>query len=282
MWKRIKENRWVARADGVVRAFLKHDDMSLAAAVAFYTAFSFAPLVLLISTVGGLLGEGTKQSLIQLFEQQLGPRASEVTEAVVENAAKASSTGNLWRWVVGGVVLLISSSAVFGQLQLSLNSIWEVSSKRHSGVWAWVRKRLLSLGMVLAALFILLVSLVLTSAVEHFVPGDDGAGWAARAATFGGSLVISAMLFGAIFRVLPDAEIPWRDVWRGALLTAALFTVGKFALGLYLDWSTTAASYGKAAGALVALLVWVYYSCIILFVGAELTRQLGTARGNTV
>jgi membrane protein len=133
--------------------------------------------------------------------------------------------------------------------------------------------------MVLVALFILLVSLVLSSIAEHLIPAQEG--WIGHATVFTASFVVSTLLFAAIFRVLPDAPVTWRQVWLGAVTTAALFGVGKLVLGVYLERSGIAEGYGKAAGALIALVVWVYYSCIILFIGAEITRRFATREGDS-
>jgi membrane protein len=269
-WTRIARLPPVHFVGRVVAGFLKHDDMSLAAAVAFYTALSFAPLVMLVLTFGGVLGESAQGDLIRFFDQQLGPRASEVTQAVVESAQREDQDTSWWRSAISIVLLVVTASGVFGQLQSSLNLIWEAKAPPRSGMWAWLRKRLLSMGMVLAALFILLVSLVLSAVVERIAP--LGEGLAARIAVGVASFIVAMLLFAAIFRVLPDTQIAWSRVWLGAATTAALFTVGKLGVGLYLDRSGVTDSYGGAAGALIALLLWVYYSSIILFVGAEITR----------
>jgi len=256
----------------VIENFIDHDAMSLAAAVAFYTALSFAPLVMLLITAGGFLGDATQNDLIRFFDQQLGPRAAEVTEAVVENAkTKEQQTGSL-RWLASTLLLVVSASAVFGQLQSSLNTIWDTESEAKSpgGLWSWIRRRLISMGMVFTVLFILLVALVLSSVIEQIVP--SGTEFAGRVVVFLGSFLVATVLFAAVFKVLPDCPVAWRDVWLGALVTSALFSVGKLLVSLYLEHGGVGESYGKAAGALIALLVWVYYSCIILLLGAELTQ----------
>jgi membrane protein len=271
--------RWTRRAyefaKGVVQGFLDHDAMSLAAAVAFYTALSFAPLVLLLVTFGGLMGDSTRVDLVQFFNQQIGPRAAEVTQAIVENEKSKSYATLSWRSLIGIALLFVSVSGVFGQVQLSLNRIWEVPEKekpkKKSGIFQWIRKRLLSMGMVLAMLFILLVTLILSAIIERIVPhGDKILG---RITVTGASFAVAAILFALIFRILPDRAISWRQVWFGALITALLFSVGKLLIGLYLERGGVGEDYGGAAGAMIALLVWVYYSCLILFFGAEITRQ---------
>jgi membrane protein len=260
----------------VVNGFIDHDDMSMAAAVAFYTVLSFAPLVLLMMTLGALVGGGAESDLVQFFERQIGPRAGEVTEAIVESAKDGTHQTNKLRSAISVILLVLSASGVFGQLQTSLNHIWELDRTPRTGVWNWIRKRLLSLGMVLAALFILLVSLVLSSAIDQILPAGEGA--VGRIGLFITSFVVAGSLFAAIFRVLPDRDIAWRQVWLGAVITAALFSGGKFVVAAYIGRSGVTDSYGKAAGALLALLLWVYYSCIITFIGAEITRQVAGPR----
>lgn len=268
MWK-------IARS--TYESFSKDDAMSLAAAVAFYTALSFAPLVLLLVTVGGFLGEASQNNLVGFLNSQIGPRAGEVTAAVVENAEAQGEAKNTGRWVISTAVLIFTASAVFAQLQTSLNRIWGTTAKPRRAWWVWLRRRLLSLGMVIVILFILLVAMVLSSVLQRFIPEDRGV-WA-RLGMELVSFVVAALLFAAIFKVLPDVRIAWRDVWLGAAITAALFSVGKFAVSVYMDRGGVGESYGSAAGALIALLVWVYYSCVILFLGAEITQVVAKERG---
>lgn len=275
---------WWRFVRGVVQDFLDDDVMSLAAAVAFYTAVSFAPIVLLLVTVGGFLGDATRNDLIRILQGELGPRAADVTAAVVDSA-KAESKEVVWyRWVFGIVMLVVTASGIFAQLQASLNRVWNVVSKPGkgglSGAWAWLRKRLLSMGMVLAVLFVLLVSLVLSTLVERLAP--SGEGLAARAVVFVSSFLVASLLFAAMFKFLPDVKISWRDVWVGAMITAALFTLGKFLVSLYVSKTSAAESYGQAAGGLLALLLWAYYSCIILLLGAEITQQYARRRGRPI
>lgn len=261
--------------------FIEHDDMSLAAAVAFYTVLSFAPLVLLLVTVGGFLGDDTKNDLLRFFSRQLGPRAAEVTEAVVEEAEAKRTPAEWWRWVVSVVVLLVGASAVFAQLQASLNRILNVKPRPGAGWWSWLRKRLLSMGMVLAMMFILLVALVLSAAVEYVMP--LGEKWTGRIGAEVVSFLVTMLVIGAIFKVLPDVVIPWKRLWISAGLTALLFTAGKLAVGLYLEKGRVGEDYGQAAGGLIALLMWVYYSCVILFIGAEISaRGVLRAKGDVV
>jgi len=183
---------------------------------------------------------------------------------------------------IGVVVLLLGASGVFGELQATLDVIWGVEPKPGRGLWGTLKDRFVSFTMVLGVAFLLLVSLVVSAALsaaghyfESSLPGGEVV-W--QLLNAGISLSTLTVLFALIFKVVPDAEIRWRDVWTGAAVTAALFTIGKFALGLYLGKSTVASSYG-AAGSLVALSVWVYYAAQILFVGAEFTSVQARRRG---
>jgi membrane protein len=260
----------------VCRGFVEHDVMSLAAAVAFYTVLSFAPLVLLMVTVGGFLSDADQSELYARFYEQLGPKAREVGEGVVSHARRAGSPREAWRWVLSLTVLVVSASLVFGQLQKSLNRIWGARSEVRKGFRAWLWKRVLSMGMVFAIMFILLVALVVSAVIEAFIPrGNEYVG---RASVLFVSLVVTTLLFAAIYKVLPDVRIDWKEVWVGALTTALLFSTGKALVSFYLEHGGVVESYGSAAGALIAMLLWVYYSCIILFIGAEMTAQYDQAR----
>ncbi len=260
----------------VIRGFNEHDVMSLAAAVAFYTLLSFAPLVLLLVTIGSLLGEVAKSEMVQNFYAQLGPEAAQVGQAVIEQAERAGPPRELWRWILSSSMLLVSASLVFNQLQKSLNRIWGTRTTPRSGFFAWVWKRLLSMGMIFAIMFILLVAMVVSTLIESLLPSTNEV--VGRISVTGVSLLVSSLLFAAIFKVLPDAKIAWREVWLGAITTAILFSGGKAAVSFYLKHGGVVESYGSAAGALIALIVWVYYSCIILFIGAEMTAQYDQQR----
>jgi len=251
--------------------------MSLAAAIAFYTALSFAPLVLLLVTIGGFLGDREKNELVQMFATQLGPAAAKTADTVVETAQAQTPRDEWWRIGASSVGLLITASGVFSQLQASLNRVWDVQAKPGAGFWAFIRKRLLSMGMVLSILFVLLVSLVVSAIVGRYATAvTEALGWVGDILA---SVVVSTLAFAAMFKVLPDVKIAWRDVWIGALITAGLFTAGKAGLAVYLDKASVGASYGAAAGGLIALLVWVYYSCIILLLGAEITQRYARLHG---
>jgi membrane protein len=256
--------------------WMEDDAPTLGAALAYYTVFSLAPLLTIaIAIAGFFFGKEAAQG--QIFDELRGLIGEESGKAVQEmvQSANAQPTVGIIATIVSVVMLLFGASGVFGQLQASLNRIWEVKPKPGRGVLGILRERLLSFGFTLVVGFLLLVSLLLTAAIAlvanwmgGLMPGSETL---AQLLNLILSLALIALLFAMIFKFLPDAKIAWRDVWIGAFLTALLFTVGKFALGLYLAKSSVASSYG-AAGSLIVLLLWVYYSSQILFFGAEFTQ----------
>lgn len=258
----------------------------LAAALAYYTTFSLAPLlVVLIAIAGAVFGaEAVRGQLDDQVRGLLGQDAARAVQDMVQSAAGNRSTGVL-ATVLGTAALLFGATGVFGELQDSLNTIWEVKPKPGRGWRGLVQDRLLSFGMVLTVAFLLVVSLVvsaLLAGVGKFVGGYVGALeplW--HVVDLVVSIAVLTALFGAIFKWLPDVEIAWRDVWVGAAVTAVLFTIGKILIGLYLGRSSIGSVYG-AAGSLVLLLLWVYYSAQILFFGAELTQVYANQYGRRV
>jgi len=250
----------------------------MAAALAYYTTFSIAPLLLIvISIVGLVFGRQAVQHQMQAQLQGLigqGP-ASQIG-AMVQNACQHSSTGVVGA-VLGIIALVGGATGAFTQLQASLNRVWHVKlDPRSGGVKNFLGQRILSLGMILAIAFLLLVSLVISAAlaafgsfISSFLPHGFSSPLL-MAIGFIVSLAIIAALFAAIFKVLPDVTITWRDVWIGAGITAILFTAGKFLIAIYLGHSGAASSYG-AAGSFVLVVLWIYYSAMILLFGAEFT-----------
>jgi membrane protein len=195
---------------------------------------------------------------------------------IIENAREQKDAGFLSAMLGAGAVV-ISATMVFAQLQTAMNRIWNVEPKpRGNAIFAWLRKRLLSLSMMAGIGFLMLVSLAISAALNLIFTGE-GTLW--KVIDLGVSLGIYTLLFAMIFKVLPDVEIQWRDVWGGAFITAILFDVGKFAIGKYLGYSSVGSAYG-AAGSLVVLLVWVYYSSLVVFMGAEITQVMSQRRGD--
>jgi membrane protein len=258
---------------------------TLGAALAYYTVFSLAPLLIIaIAIVGLVFGQEAAQG--QIFEQLrglLGEASAKAMQDMVQNANAKPATGVV-ATLIGVVTLLFGASGVFGQLQTSLNAIWDVEPKPGRGILGLVRDRILSFGFILVVGFLLLVSLLLTAAVAvvaQWFGMPPAMETLAQILNFVLSLAVITLLFAMIFKFLPDAKIAWHDVWIGAFITALLFTVGKLALGLYLGKSGVGSSYG-AAGSLIVLLLWVYYSSQILFFGAEFTQVYANRFGSHV
>ena len=266
--------------------WLEDQAPTLGAALAYYTVFSLAPLLIIAISIAGLvLGkEAAQGQIFQELRGLLGTESGKAVQDIVQSTSADPST-SLLASVVGFVTLLFGASGVFGQLQTSLNAIWGVQPKPGRGLFGIVRDRFLSFGFILAIGFLLLVSLVLTAAIvflgQQFgsmIPGMEALVQSLNSIL---SVAVITLLFAMLFKFLPDARIAWHDVWIGAFITAALFTVGKFALGFYLGKSGVASSYG-AAGSLIVLLLWVYYSSQIVFFGAELTQVYANRFGSHV
>jgi membrane protein len=259
---------------------------SLGAALAYYTVFSLAPLLIIAIAIAGLVfGQEAAQG--QIFDQLrglLGEASGKAMQDMVQSANANPATG-VFATLIGVVTLLFGASGVFGQLQTSLNAIWGVEPKPGRGILGLVQDRMLSFGFILVVGFLLLVSLLLTAAIalvaQWFGGMLPGMETLAQILNFVLSLALITLLFAMIFKFLPDAKIAWHDVWIGAFITALLFTIGKFALGLYLGKSGVGSSYG-AAGSLIVLLLWVYYSSQILFFGAEFTQVYANQFGSHV
>jgi membrane protein len=268
-----------------VDRFIDDDCTTMAAAIAYYTTFSIAPLLLLvISIVGVVFGREAVQHYIQTQVQGLiGEGAATQVVAMIQNAGEHASKGII-SGILGFLALLAGATGAFGQLQSSLNRVWHVKpDPRIGGIKNFIGHRILSLGMVLAIAFLLLVSLALSAALSAFgsyISSFLPKGFSApllEAIGFAVSLVIIAALFAAMFKVLPDAKIEWRDAWVGAGTTAVLFTAGKYLIGMYLARSATASAYG-AAGSFVLIVLWIYYSAMIYLFGAALTAVWTEAR----
>lgn len=264
----------------------KEDDApQLAAALSYYTIFSLGPLMLIVVSVAGLVfGDAAAQD--QVFQQVrsvMGENAAEAIRSMMEGRSQGNA--GLWGTIIGIVLLLISASGVFGQLQKALNEVWEVAPRPDLGIWGTVKARFLSMTMVLGLGFLLLVSLLLSTALsslQEFMQGQfPGSQLLWQLAGFAVSLAVMVGLFAAIFKVLPDAEIKWSDVWVGAATTAVLFEAGKWLISLYLANSSMVSNFG-AGGSLVVVLVWVYFSSMLLFFGAEFTQVYARRKGRSI
>jgi membrane protein len=269
-----------------VQEFIDDDCTTMAAALSYYTVFSLPPLlVLILLLVGAVMDPQDVQGSLQSNLQSLmGPRAGQSVRTILQHAQLPGS-GGLIATVVGIVVLVLGAAGVFGQLQAALNRAWGVQpDPAQGGIKNFILKRVFTFGMILALAFLLLVSLILSATLAAF--GDALGRWLPegfsatllQVVNFAISFGVIALLFAAMFRVLPDARIRWHDVWVGATVTAFLFVVGKTLIGIYLGHSNPGEAFG-AAGSLALLLVWIYYSSMILLFGAEFTQVWADQRG---
>jgi membrane protein len=260
---------------GAVEEWLGQRAASKGAALAYYTLFSMAPiLVLVLAIAGAIFGPDAARG--EIFEQLtglLGPSAAEAIETLLAGARNPKA-GRI-ATAIATLLLFVGATTVFAELKESLDEIWHVPAKTGAGIAAALRTRLLSFGLVLVLAFLLLVSLVVSAGLavlERYWGGLWNEAllmaWLSDAFSF----CVIASLFAVIYKMLPQIRLSWRDVWIGAVGTAALFTIGKYLIGAYLGNSSVASSYG-AAGSVIALLLWVYYSAQIFFLGAEFTRQ---------
>jgi len=257
---------------------------SMGAALSYYTVFSIAPLLLIAISVAGLVfgREAAQGAVVDQLQMLMGDSGARAIEGLLRNVSKPAE--GVAATLVGLVVLVVGATSVFAELQDDLNRIWNVPAREKvAGWWAWLRTRLLSMGMILAIGFLMVVSLAASAAFDAFASWSSalvGAEEAlAHAINFGVGLVLTTVLFGLIYRFMPQARIEWRDVAVGAAVTALLFGVGKFAIGLYIGRSALASGFG-AAGSLAVLLAWVYYSAQIFLFGAEFTWAYAHAFGS--
>ena len=264
--------------------FIADDALTQAAAVAFYTALSFAPLLMLatvvFSNLDRMAGTGTEDRVISEVQNLMGGQAGQVVQDVrqqQEQEQQQRAGFQTLTGILGLIVLIWSASGVFVQLQAALNRVWDVEQAPEEGLRGWLRARGVSVSVVFAVLFILLASLIITAMLNAIFggegggAGEEGQGTLVQIVNFFVSLTVYVLLFAMIFKFLPDVKVPWRVVWLGAAVTAALFVLGQFIIGLYLGKADPGRAYG-GAGSVVVLLIWVYYSACILFFGAELTQ----------
>ena len=262
-----------------VDEFFEDSPFQLAAALSFYTVLSLSPLVLIVVAAAGLVwGEQPVRSeLLNQIRELTGDAGAETVRTVLESTTiSGQSIGSM---ILGIITLLFGATTVFAQLQSSLNQIWDVKTAvktvtRRGLLWSLIRTRLLSLTLVLAVGFLLLVSLVVSAALAalqaYLSRAFPGGGTLWQILNFLVSLLVISVLIAMVYRVLPDVRLDWPDVWVGAVTTSLLFGVGKFLIGLYLGRASIGSSYG-AAGSLVVFLVWVYTQAVILLYGVEFT-----------
>ena len=256
----------------------------LGAALAYYTVFSLAPLVLLLLAIVGFIFHNDPAGAWGKMTEQMSYFLDKSAIDVVQGIAQKASQPNkgLLATIIGILLALFGASGVFGQLQNALNTIWGVKAKPGVGIMGFIRSRFLSFAMVAGVCFLLLVSLVLESVLKsfsHYVQAMLPGGIVIALVVYSiFDLAVVVLLFASIFKFLPDVKIQWRDVWMGAVMTAIFFAIGKWALGLYLGSGTAASAYG-AASSLITLLLWIYYSSQILLFGAEFTQVYAARAG---
>jgi membrane protein len=265
LWMLTRETAVEWKKDGASR---------LAASLAYYTVFSLAPLLLIVIAVAGFFF-GETHARDEIFHQMqglLGPSGAEYMKTVLDRSWSGSS--GLVATAVGVVVLLIGATGAFAELQDSLNQIWDAEPRKGNTIWLYLRQRLLSFSLVLTLGFLMMVSLVLSAAlsaaskylfylVPDYFPLFNLLNWVV-------SFLVTSGLFASIYKILPDTQVRWKNVWLGAAVASLLFSIGRYFIGLYLGQSSFGSVYG-AAGSFVLILLWVYYSAQILFFGAEFT-----------
>ncbi|HLZ46962.1 MAG TPA: YihY/virulence factor BrkB family protein [Gemmatimonadales bacterium] len=259
-----------------ITGWSKDDVPRFGASLAYYTLFAISPILIIVIAIAGTVygPDAVRGQIVGEIEGLIGRQGAQAIQAILQSAHQ-NKTGSL-ALVIGTATLVIAASGAFLELQHALNTIFRVKTDtKKSGIERLIISRLRSFGLVISIGFLLLVSLLvsaaltaLSSRIERDLPGGSVLLQVSNVIV---TLVVMTLLFGLIYRLLPDVRLAWRDVWTGAFVTALLFSIGKFVIGLYLGHSTVASSYG-AAGSIVVLLVWVYYSAQVILLGAEFTR----------
>jgi membrane protein len=263
-----------------VDQWFQHRSARLGAALAYYSVFSMGPLLLIVTSVAGLVfgADAVRGNLTNQFRSLLGETGSKAVEAMLVGAS-SPHTGRLAA-LTGVMLLLVAALGVVGQLKDAMNTIWNVEEPKEAGAWWYIRTYLVSFAGILGLGFLLAVSLVISTLLAAFSSwSGTGSTIIGEAINFAASLTILTALFAMLFRWFPDTEVAWRDVFPGAVATALLFNLGKFAISWYIGTQGLESTYGAAAS-IVVLLVWVYYSAQILLFGAELTHAYATQTGS--
>src|SRR5450759_2344309 len=286
----VPQGNWLSQQWQMIKAAVKAwvDDYapSMGAALSYYTLFSLAPLLIIVIAVAGMVfGQQAAQGeIVAQLRGIMGAQGALAVEGMLKAAREPATS--VVATIVGVAILLLGATAIFAELQSALDRIWRVPAPQaESGIWYLLRTRLLSFGLVLGLGFMLTVSLVVSAALAALGKWWGGwfEGWDVflEILNFAVSFGIFTLLFAMIYKIMPRANIPWRDVWTGAAVTALLFTIGKVLIGLYLGKSSLASGFG-AAGSLVVLIVWVYYSAQIFLLGAEYTWVYANRHGSRV
>lgn len=263
------------------QSFIADEALSRGAAIAFYAITSLAPVLLIVIAVAGMVfgQEAAQNAISSQFSELMGKQTAELLQSVISSASAKSS--GIVATIIGAVTLIATASGVFGEMQAALNIIWK-TRPQGTTLSRLVRARVASLGLVGALGFLLIISLAVSAALTAFANSLDTlpvGPLILSALNFAISLLLFAVLFGAIYKVLPDRALQWKDVVVGALMTSVLFNIGKTGIGWYIGSSAVASSYG-AAGGLIVLLLWVYYTAQIFLFGAEITKTYANAHGS--
>ena len=267
------KNIWIL-IKAAASAWVADYAQSMGAALAYYTMFSIAPLLLIVISIAGLIFgvEAARGEIVGQLQGLMGRQGAEAVQGLLESVSKP--TESVTATLVGGILLVIGATTVFGELQDALDRIWRAPKRNKGGMWSLLRARLLSVGMVMGIGFLLMVSLVVSAALAELgkVWGPLFADWEilAHVIDFLVSFAFTTLMFAMIYKIMPRVQVEWADVWIGAGVTALLFTIGKVLIGLYIGRSGVTSGFG-AAGSLVVMLVWVYYSAQIFLMGAEFT-----------
>jgi membrane protein len=271
LWVTLKQTFW---------AWNDHEGPRLGAALSFYTMLSLVPLLILVVAIASLIfgHSAAQREIIAQVQSIMGAEGAKAVETVIEHGQRPTG---VFASVVGAITLLVGASGAFSELQSALNKIWNVQPKAGNGIASLITARLFSFGMVLAIGFLLVVSLVITAGLavlgKFFGEIRPMSELLMDTVNFVVSFVGVSALFALILKYLPEARIKWRDVWEGAIATALLFTIGKSLIGVYLGKAAVGSAYG-AAGSLIAVIAWVYYSAMIFFFGAEFAHVRATVR----
>lgn len=255
----------------------KHELFLLAASIAYTTALALAPFILILLSLASLLGGSLQQELYTQLSANIGNKAAETIQQIMQNA-KAHPTLSGFSGIIGFIVLLVSSSAIFTQLRIALNKINEHKApKKESGVKAFVKEKFMSIGLVFGFAFLAIVSLIISTSMSAFFPSGDGLIW--KTVSFISNFLIFSTLFAAMYRFIPSDKLPWKTCFISGLVSAVFYIIGKSLISLYLGKASFESTYG-AAGSVIAFLAWVYYTALTLLVSYEFSKNIVLARQN--
>ena len=266
--------------------FINDNGLKLSASLAYYTVFSIAPLLILVISIAGLFfrHDAASNAIYPQIVHYVGPQAATQIQDILKNLAFSGKS--FTALIISIVTLLIGASSTFVEIQDSLNIIWRVKAKPKKGWLKLIQNRFLSFSLILSLAFLLLASLVvnliitsLSTDLEHFLPLITG--FFFKAINLGITFTVITMLFAIIFKFLPDVKIHWRDVRAGSLFTAAFFMVGQYGINVYIEYTAKSSAYG-AAGSILVVLIWIYYTSAILYIGAEFTQVYAEAIGSKI